>query len=104
MLAPMFNNKYMAHALGGYKGYKYLNNEPALKQAIADGHRYFEVDLCLTTDGHVVPAHGWSEKDCERSGMEYKPELRNMTRELFLRQSIHGMPTMDAEILYQYMK
>lgn len=34
MLAPMFKNKYMAHALGGYQGHKYLNNEPALKQCV----------------------------------------------------------------------
>lgn len=104
MTAPMFKNRYMAHALGGYKGFKYLNNEDALKNAIKNEHRYFEVDLTLTEDGHVVPSHGWSEANCERAGMTYLPEFEHMTREMFLRQRVHDMPTMDTETLYQYMK
>ena len=104
MEAKMFECKYIAHALGGYCGYKYLNNEPALKNAIKNGHRYFEVDLTLTEDGHVMPSHGWTEDDCRRSGMPYSEEFAHMTRELFLRQKVHDMPTMDIETLYGYMK
>lgn len=104
MNAPMFENKYLAHALGGYQGYKYLNNEPALKNAIKNGHRFFEVDLRVTNDGHLLPTHGWSEEICPVIGLEYSPEFENMTKELFLKQTVHGMPTMDTELLYQYMK
>ena len=66
-IPPMFKNKYLAHALGGYEGYKYLNNEPALKAAIKNGHKYYEVDLTLTTDGHVVPSHGWTPPPMPKS-------------------------------------
>ena len=104
MTAPMFRNRYLAHALGGLNGYSYLNNEPALVNSIKNGHRYLEVDLTLTEDGHVVPAHGWSEKNAERCGMTYDPSFRHMTKELFLKQTLHGMPTMDTEKLYGYMK
>lgn len=100
----MFKNKYLAHALGGYEGHKYLNNEPALKEAIKKGHKYYEIDLCLTKDGHVVPSHGWTPANAERCGMPYSPEFENMTKELFLKQTVHGMPTMDTELLYSYMK
>ena len=103
-IPPMFKNKYLAHALGGYEGYKYLNNEPALKAAIKNGHKYYEVDLTLTTDGHVVPSHGWTPANAERCGMPYSPEFENMTKELFLKQTVHDMPTMDTELLYSYMK
>lgn len=104
MTAPMFKNRYMAHALGGYEGFKYLNNEPALINAIRNEHRYFEVDLTLTEDGHVVPSHGWSEANCERVGMPYSADFEHMTKEMFLQQTVHDMPTMDTETLYQYMK
>jgi glycerophosphoryl diester phosphodiesterase len=100
----MFRNRYLAHALGGLDGYSYLNNEPALVNSLANEHKYLEVDLTLTTDGHVVPAHGWSEKNAERCGMKYDPSFRNMTKELFLKQTLHDMPTMDTETLYGYMK
>ncbi len=103
-LPPMYQNRYMAHALGGYRGFKYLNNEDALRNSIDMGHQYFEVDLTLTADHRLMCSHGWSENNCERCGMEYKPEFAEMTREMFLQQTVHGMPTMDAEKLYSYMK
>ncbi len=101
---PMFENKYMAHALGGYKGHKYLNNEDALKYSLSNGHKFFEVDLFLTSDQKLVPSHGWDEKHARKCGMTYSPEFENMTKELFLRQKLFGMDTMDMSTLYKYMK
>ena len=102
--APMFKNKYLAHALGGYNGYKYLNNETALKHSIRNRHKFYEIDLSLTTDNHVVPSHGWTPANAERSGMTYSADFESMTKELFLKQTVHDMPTMDTELLYSYMK
>lgn len=102
-LPPMFENEYMAHALGGYKGYKYLNCEEGLKNTISKGYQYLEVDLMLTDDDQLVCSHGWDEKNCEIVGMEYKEDFSEMTREKFLQQKVHGLTTMDGKMLYQYM-
>ena len=100
----MFDNRYLAHALGGIDGRKYLNTEKALKTAIAMGHRYFEADLQLTTDGRVVCSHGWTEEICAVSGMDYSDEFESMTRDMFLAQKVFDMPTMDLETLSEYIK
>lgn len=99
----MYQNKYLAHSLGGYRGLKYLNCEEGLLNALLHGYKYFEVDLMFTEDGELVCSHGWNEENCLKTGMQYKPEFEHMTRELFLRQKVHGLTTMDARRLYQYM-
>ncbi|MBQ3281889.1 MAG: hypothetical protein IJH41_05745 [Eubacterium sp.] len=100
----MFRNRYMAHALGALHGFGYLNNEEAFLASVRKWHRYFEVDLTLTEDGHVMPAHGWTPENAERCGLEYKEDFGHMTRDLFLKQKVHGMPVMDIETLYGHMK
>ena len=45
---PMFEHKYMAHALGSYKGYPMLNNEIAFRNSYKRGFRYFETDIKVT--------------------------------------------------------
>jgi glycerophosphoryl diester phosphodiesterase len=102
-IPPMFKNRYMAHALGGYQGFTYLNCEEGLLNAILHGYRFIEVDLLFTEDGELVCSHGWTEELCEVSGMPYRPEFEHMTRECFLRQKVRGFTTMDAARLYQYM-
>jgi glycerophosphoryl diester phosphodiesterase len=102
-IPPMYQNRYLAHSLGGYRGFKYLNSEEGLLHAILHGHRYFEVDLLFTEDGELVCSHGWNEANCEKTGMPYKPEFEHMTRACFLEQKVHGFTTMDAARLYQYM-
>jgi glycerophosphoryl diester phosphodiesterase len=103
-LPPMYQNQFLAHSLGGYKGHKYLNAEDALENSIRCGYRYFEVDFMLTQDDEIVCTHGWNEKNCQKTGMEYREEFKHMTRELFLAQTVHGMKTMDAKRLYTYMQ
>lgn len=101
---PMFKNKYLAHALGGYNGLTYLNTENSLVNSIELGYKYFEVDLKRTTDNYVVLTHGWNKKKCAKFGMKYSAEFKKMTKELFLKQKIQGMPTADSSMLYKYMK
>lgn len=103
-LPLMFRHKMLAHALGGYEGMSYLNNETCLVNALKNGFYYLEVDLLLADDGELVCSHGWSLKNCQTVGMEYKESFSHMTRELFLQQEIAGMKTMDAALLYKYMK
>lgn len=103
VLPPMYENRFLAHSLGGYKRYKYLNAEDGLKNAIACGYRYFEVDFKLTEDDEIVCTHGWSRADCEKTGMLYHRDFNHMTKEKFLAQRVHGMETMDVTKLYSYM-
>lgn len=103
-LAPMFKQKFMAHALGGINGKAYLNSEAGLKQSLEKGYLFVEADILMTEDGKIVCAHGWEKADCEKVGMKYKPEFAHMTEELFLKQTLaDGLPVMDAKKLYQYM-
>jgi glycerophosphoryl diester phosphodiesterase len=102
-IPPMYKNQYLAHSLGGYQGFKYLNCEEGLMNAILHGYRYFEVDFLFTEDGELVCSHGWNEANCAKTGMPYSPEFEHMTRECFLRQKVHGFTTIDAARLYQYM-
>ncbi|SDB18605.1 glycerophosphodiester phosphodiesterase family protein [Eubacterium oxidoreducens] len=96
----------LAHAGGGYQGYSYLNCKEGLEEAIANGYKAFEVDVTITDDGYAVLSHGWSEKMCGRTGMEYKPEeFKEMTRDKFLAQTVRGYTTMDFETLVEdYIK
>ncbi len=102
--APMFRYPLVAHALGGKKGKKYTNTLEALEYAYSCGYRFVETDLLLTEDGCPVLSHGFNEKNCKRLGMEYREEFDHMTGEMFLQQTVFGMRTMDAKMLYSFMK
>jgi glycerophosphoryl diester phosphodiesterase len=52
--------RHVAHAGGTYLGKTYTNSIAALNHNYALGHRLFEVDLNLTTDGEVVLIHDWA--------------------------------------------
>ena len=49
----------ISHALGGIGGHIGTNSLEALLQAYRSGHRVFETDLCITSDGHLVLRHDW---------------------------------------------
>lgn len=53
-------NAYIAHG-GGIKRYVYNNSVEAARDSIAQGFRFIEFDLLVTTDGHLVGGHTWSE-------------------------------------------
>lgn len=97
--------KYMAHALGGVRGFKYLNCREAIDESICLGHKFIEVDLNLTTDEYVVCTKGWKEHACSLTGMTFKPEYNNkMTRNMFLTADIRGLHPMDLSDLSFYIR
>ena len=100
---PMFEHKYMAHALGSYKGYPLLNNEIAFRNSYKRGFRYFETDIKVTEDDRLICSYGWRPNQCERTGMKYNKRFKKMTYDLFMKQTVHGMPVMDAETLAALM-
>lgn len=51
----------IAHAGGTVDGRTGTNALEALHASYADGHRWFELDFCWTTDGHLVAIHDWAE-------------------------------------------
>lgn len=53
------NNFLIAHAFGGVDGISYTNSLEAFEENYAGGHRIFEVDFCLTSDGRLVALHDW---------------------------------------------
>lgn len=53
-------NAYIAHG-GGVGRYVYNNSLEAAQDSIAQGFRFIEFDLLVTTDGHLVGGHTWSE-------------------------------------------
>lgn len=49
----------VAHGCGAIQGDTVTNSQEALEQAIANGFRYIEVDMALTSDGHIAMLHDW---------------------------------------------
>lgn len=52
----------IAHALGGIDGVAYSNSLEAFRANYAAGKSWFEVDLALTADGHLVCFHSGHER------------------------------------------
>ena len=50
----------IAHAGGAIDGNAYTNSREAIERNYAQGTRLFELDFNLTSDGHWVAAHDWS--------------------------------------------
>ena len=53
-------NPYIAHAGGGILGYTYTNSYEALLSNYQLGHRLFEFDFSLSSDGKVVATHDFT--------------------------------------------
>lgn len=49
----------IAHAFGGIDGVSYTNSLEAFRENYAKGHRTFEVDFSVTSDGRLVCLHDW---------------------------------------------
>lgn len=50
----------IAHAMGGIDGYDYTNSLDAFEYNYELGHRVFEVDFSVTSDGKMVCCHDWN--------------------------------------------
>lgn len=82
------SQRIIAHGLGAIEGEATLNCLEGFEQNYAAGVRVFEVDLRMTSDGHVVLRHDW------RAGMqEGVSETSIPTLEEFLAKPIHGKYT-----------
>ena len=51
----------IAHALGTVDGRRETNSLDAFLESYEAGHRVFEVDLQLTSDGHLIARHDWEQ-------------------------------------------
>ena len=96
------DNILVAHAGGGTtEGYVYVNSLEAFEWNYQIGHRVFEGDLCITSDGMVVLEHDW-EHYCAKLGIEY--DGRIPTHEEFMRSRFYGTNTpMDIVDLMELM-
>ena len=51
----------IAHGAGEIENLRSTNTREALEQSYKKGYRYFEIDLCWTTDKHLVLIHDWKK-------------------------------------------
>lgn len=54
------SNYYIAHATGSVEGHTYLNCREGVEHSLANGYKYIELDLGLTTDSILVCLHDWA--------------------------------------------
>ena len=91
------SQRIIAHGLGAIGGEATLNCLEGFEQNYAAGVRVFEVDLRMTSDGHVVLRHDW------RAGMQDGvSETSIPTLEEFLATPINGKytPLSFRDLLY----
>lgn len=72
VVPPFFENKYVAHAGGGFKDNVYSNTKEAIINSINNGFDFIEVDLALTSDDKLVCSHGWDKNTYEAIGVDYE--------------------------------
>lgn len=93
--------RLVAHAGGIVKGIVYTNSVEALEENFGAGHRYFELDMNFTADGHLVLIHDW-DAFYEKLFENRPPGVP--TREQFVSlQMIQGLHQMTVEDLYQWL-
>ena len=82
------SQRIIAHGFGAIDGEAVLNCLEGFEQSYAAGVRVFEVDLRMTSDGHVVLRHDW------RAGIQAGVSETNIpTLEEFLAKPINGKYT-----------
>lgn len=94
------SGRYMiSHAMGGIDGYDYSNCLEGFLENYEEGHRFFEVDMELTSDDRIVLWHGWNRQFCSK----YK-KGRIPTYAEFMGSRIYDKYTpMDLEALLKLM-
>ena len=83
----------IAHAGGGlYKDENgeqisqiYTNSREAMENSYSNGHKVFEIDFLLTTDGKLAAVHDWQRVDGQKSSEEWKGMMiEDMYKALFI--------------------
>ncbi|MBM7564187.1 phosphatidylinositol-specific phospholipase C/glycerophosphodiester phosphodiesterase family protein [Paenibacillus sacheonensis] len=80
----------ISHALGGIGGFPGTNSREALEQAYGCGHRVFETDLSVTSDGHLVLRHDWEAGTYPVLGQAVQADNEPLTLEKFEALPIQG--------------
>ena len=95
-----FTSPVIAHALGGFDYYSYLNSPVGFEQAYQLGCRLFEVDLTKTSDGVWVCRHGWTDPMGQWEG-----ENKRLSLSEFLASPLYGKyETLSYEGLFSLME
>lgn len=80
----------ISHALGGIERFAGTNSREALLHAYACGHRVFETDVSVTSDGHLVLRHDWEAGTYPVLGQSVQKESGPMTLAKFEAFPIQG--------------
>lgn len=88
----------IAHAGGAIDGNKYTNSLEAVKQSIANGYKFIELDLLVTKDGKIVAAHDWRYFNRITGHQHLDKQALSVSE--FRKRKIHGKytPLSDVEI------
>jgi glycerophosphoryl diester phosphodiesterase len=98
--SPMFSNKLMAHAFGGYRQNAYNNTQAAFEYSVEQGHTYFEVDLSYTSDERLIV----SSPRTRTSGPGKRAFVSDLTYAQVMSLTTYGEPIMDARQLYELIR
>lgn len=102
--------EYNAHALGNYRGFTYLNCKEALEHSYKTGFRFFEVDIQLTSDGHFVAYHLWTQVDADNLFIPFNvqtpvPDLKTFLNYRYLTNVFPtGLTPLTLENIFDFMK
>lgn len=94
------SGRYMiSHAMGGIDGHTYSNCLEGFLENYEEGHRIFEVDMELTSDGQIVLWHDWNRQFCSKYKKGGTP-----TYEQFMSSRIYDEYTpLDLKALLELM-
>jgi len=82
----------VAHGGGLYKDedgkqipQTYTNSREAMENSYGNGHRVFEIDFLMTSDGRLAAIHSWQDVGGEKSSEEWKDiKIEGMYQALFI--------------------
>ncbi len=80
----------VAHGLGLIEGHYYTNSLDTLLLNYERGFRFFEADLTMTSDQHLVARHDWRPELYQFLGQDYPPVSGPIPLETFISLKIHG--------------
>jgi len=80
----------VVHGLGFIEGHYVTNSLDALLVNYKRGFRVFEIDLNMTSDGHLVARHDWTPGHYQYLGQAYPPVAGPIPFETFMSLKIHG--------------
>ncbi len=96
---PTGHPTLIAHAGGAVYGYRYTNSLEALDSAYANGFRFIELDMSLSSDDGIVLVHDW---EAMVTRMTYKEG--QLTKEEFLSsEAFAGVTLMDIDRLADWL-